>query len=149
VRLAAIFSGRLVSQRPKGWGSVTRQSRRSRSALCRCPPIPLRDAVHRPQLAHDPRPAREGLHITLQSSWLPCLPLFAIFKTGKELPLVFHQSLVAFCQKYKDDLTQEQREALLDVNNGSKGHHAMAPEIKKELLAGKSRVDPDQKMDIK
>jgi essential nuclear protein 1 len=64
------------------------------------------------------------------------------------LPVLFHQSFLAFCQKYKDDLTQEQREALLDVNNGSKGHHAMAPEIKRELLAGKSCVDLDQKMDV-
>jgi essential nuclear protein 1 len=71
-----------------------------------------------------------------------------IFKTEKELPVLFHQSFLAFCQKYKDDVTQEQREALLDVNNGSKGHHAMGSEIKRELLAGKSRVDPDQKMDI-
>ena len=71
-----------------------------------------------------------------------------IFKTEKELPVLFHQSLLTFSQKYKDDITQEQREALLDVNNGSRGHHAMGPEIKRELLAGKSRVDPDQKMDI-
>ena len=71
-----------------------------------------------------------------------------IFKTEKQLPVLFHQSLLSFSQRYKNDITQEQREALLEVNNGSRGHHAIGPEVKRELLAGESRVDPDERMDV-
>jgi hypothetical protein len=46
------------------------------------------------------------------------------------------------------DITQEQREALLEVNNGAKGHYTMASEVKRELLAGMSRVGPDEMMDV-
>lgn len=71
-----------------------------------------------------------------------------IFKTERELPVLFHQSLLSFAQKYKNDITQEQREALLEVNNGSKGHYSISLEVKRELLAGESRVDPDETMDV-
>jgi essential nuclear protein 1 len=71
-----------------------------------------------------------------------------IFKTEKELPVLFHQSLLSFAQRYKNDITQEQREALLEVNNGSKGHHAISPEVKRELLVGESRLDPNESMDV-
>jgi essential nuclear protein 1 len=71
-----------------------------------------------------------------------------IFKTERELPVLFHQSLLSFAQKYKNDVTQEQREALLEVNNGGKGHYAIGPEVKRELLAGQSRVDPNEMVDV-
>jgi essential nuclear protein 1 len=71
-----------------------------------------------------------------------------IFQTEKQLPVLFHQSLLSFAQKYKNDITQEQREALLDVNNGNRGHHSIGLEVKRELLAGESRVDPSEKMDV-
>jgi len=62
--------------------------------------------------------------------------------------VLFHQSLLSFAQKYKNDITQEQREALLEVNNGNKGHHLIAPEVKRELLAGQSRMDPGEQMEV-
>jgi essential nuclear protein 1 len=71
-----------------------------------------------------------------------------IFKTERELPVLFHQSLLSFTQKYKNDITQEQREALLEVNNGAKGHYSIGPEVKRELLAGESRAGPDEMMDV-
>jgi essential nuclear protein 1 len=71
-----------------------------------------------------------------------------IFKTEKELPVLFHQSLLSFVTIYKNDITQEQREALLEVNNGSRGHYGIGPEVKRELVAGESRLDPDGKMDV-
>lgn len=71
-----------------------------------------------------------------------------IFKTEKELPVLFHQSLLSFAQKYKNDITQEQREALLEVNNGAKGHYAISLEVKRELVAGQSRVDPNEMVDV-
>ena len=71
-----------------------------------------------------------------------------IFKTEKELPVLFHQSLLCFAQKYKNDVTQEQREALLEVNNGARGHFGIGPEVKRELLAGQSRLDPNEMVDV-
>ena len=62
--------------------------------------------------------------------------------------MLFHQSLLSFAQRYKNDVTQEQREALLEVNNGSKGHYAIGPEVKRELLAGESRLGPGETMDV-
>jgi hypothetical protein len=37
---------------------------------------------------------------------------------------------------------------LLEVNNGYKGHHEIGPEVKRELLAGKSRADPEEAMHV-
>ena len=62
--------------------------------------------------------------------------------------MLFHQSLLSFAQKYKNDITQEQREALLDVNNGGRGHYSIGPEVKRELLAGESRLGQEERMDL-
>ncbi|WQF80261.1 Putative bystin [Colletotrichum destructivum] len=56
----------------------------------------------------------------------------------KSLPVVFHQSLLAFAQRYRNDLSEDQREALLDLLL-SHGHHSIAPEIRRELLAGRGK----------
>ncbi|KAK0672288.1 Bystin-domain-containing protein [Cercophora samala] len=58
-----------------------------------------------------------------------------------ELPVIFHKSLLAFSERYKNDLSEDQREALLDLLL-SHGHYAMAPEIRRELLAGRGRGVP-------
>ena len=59
------------------------------------------------------------------------------------LPVLFHQSFLSFAQRYKNDVTEEQREALLDVNNSKYGHHAIAPEIRRELTANIQTRQPD------
>ena len=65
-----------------------------------------------------------------------------------ELLVSFHQALLSLAQKYKSNITQEQREALLEVN-GNRGHHLIAPEVKRELVADKLKVDPNgEQMDI-
>ncbi|TDZ26914.1 Uncharacterized protein Cob_v000758 [Colletotrichum orbiculare MAFF 240422] len=56
----------------------------------------------------------------------------------RSLPVVFHQSLLAFAQRYKNDLSEDQRESLLDLLL-SHGHNAIAPEIRRELLAGRGK----------
>jgi len=71
-------------------------------------------------------------------------------KTSKDedLPVIWHQSLLAFAQRYRNDITEDQREALLDVVN-SRGHRLIGPEIRRELLAGRGRGIPaEEKMDI-
>lgn len=55
-----------------------------------------------------------------------------------KLPVIWHQSLLAFAQRYKGDITEDQREALLDLLL-SHGHSAIGPEVRRELLAGRGR----------
>lgn len=58
-----------------------------------------------------------------------------------KLPVIWHQSLLAFAQRYKGDVTEDQREALLDLLL-SHGHSAIGPEVRRELLAGRGRGVP-------
>ena len=58
-----------------------------------------------------------------------------------KLPVIWHQSLLAFAQRYKNDVTEDQREALLDLLQ-SHGHSQIGPEVRRELLAGRGRGVP-------
>ncbi|EQL01763.1 hypothetical protein G6O67_000571 [Ophiocordyceps sinensis] len=58
-----------------------------------------------------------------------------------KLPVIWHQSLLAFAQRYKGDITEDQREELLDLLL-SHGHSAIGPEVRRELLAGRGRGVP-------
>jgi essential nuclear protein 1 len=54
------------------------------------------------------------------------------------LPLVWHKSLLAFSQRYKNDITDDQRDFLMEVIR-QRGHKEIGPEIRRELLAGKPK----------
>lgn len=54
------------------------------------------------------------------------------------LPLLWHQSFLSFAQRYKNDITEDQRDVLLDVLL-LKGHPLVAPEVRRELLEGSGR----------
>jgi len=43
-----------------------------------------------------------------------------------------------FAQRYKNDITEDQREALLDLLL-MRGHKDIGPEIRRELIAGRER----------
>lgn len=58
-----------------------------------------------------------------------------------KLPVIWHQSLLAFAERYKGDITEDQREALLDLLL-THGHPAIGPEVRRELLAGRGRGIP-------
>lgn len=55
-----------------------------------------------------------------------------------KLPVLWHRSLLVFAQRYRNDITEDQREALLDLLLG-RGHKDIGPEIRRELLAGRGR----------
>ncbi|KAL8726060.1 MAG: hypothetical protein Q9181_006190 [Wetmoreana brouardii] len=55
-----------------------------------------------------------------------------------KLPVLWHQCLLAFAQRYRNDITEDQREALLDLLV-SRGHKDIGPEVRRELLAGRGR----------
>ena len=57
--------------------------------------------------------------------------------TGK-LPVIWHQCLLAFAQRYRNDITEDQREALLDLLL-TRGHSTISPEVRRELLQGRGR----------
>ncbi len=63
-------------------------------------------------------------------------------KTGGEkfskLPVIWHQCLLSFAQRYRNDITEDQREALLDLLL-TKGHSQIGPEVRRELLEGRGR----------
>ena len=63
---------------------------------------------------------------------------------GYKLPVLWHQSLLVFAQRYRNDITEDQREALLDLLL-VRGHKDIGPEVRRELLAGRGRgiVLPD------
>ncbi|RMJ24240.1 hypothetical protein PHISP_04876 [Aspergillus sp. HF37] len=55
-----------------------------------------------------------------------------------KLPVLWHQSLLVFAQRYRNDITEDQREALLDLLL-VRGHREIGPEVRRELLAGRGR----------
>lgn len=55
-----------------------------------------------------------------------------------KLPVLWHQSLLIFAQTYRNEITEDQREALLDLLL-SRGHRDIGPEVRRELLAGRNR----------
>lgn len=54
------------------------------------------------------------------------------------LPVVWHKAFLSFAQRYKNDITQDQRDFLLETVR-QRGHRDIGPEIRRELLAGESR----------
>ncbi|RDL31478.1 Uncharacterized protein BP5553_09687 [Venustampulla echinocandica] len=62
-----------------------------------------------------------------------------------KLPVIWHQCLLAFAQRYRNEITEDQREALLDLLL-TKGHSSIGPEVRRELLEGRGRgvaVEPE------
>ena len=51
----------------------------------------------------------------------------------REMPVLWHQALLTFCQRYKADLSSEQKEAILQLLTAHK-HHTITAEIRRELL---------------
>lgn len=56
----------------------------------------------------------------------------------RDLPVLWHQSLLTFVQRYKEDLSPDQKQSLLDVVKFHT-HHAITGEIRRELMNSKSR----------
>lgn len=56
----------------------------------------------------------------------------------RTLPVLWHQCLLVFVQHYKQDLSSEQKDALLELLR-VQSHYQITPEIRKELLNSKCR----------
>lgn len=61
------------------------------------------------------------------------------FTTDKrELPVLWHQSLLTFVQRYKEDISSEQKEALIELLR-VQVHEVITPEVRRELVSSKCR----------
>ncbi|XP_050455426.1 bystin [Cataglyphis hispanica] len=56
----------------------------------------------------------------------------------RELPVLWHQALLTFVQRYKSDISSEQKEALLGLLR-KQSHYSITPEIRRELQHAKCR----------
>ncbi|EAT48991.1 AAEL000001-PA [Aedes aegypti] len=56
----------------------------------------------------------------------------------RELPTLWHNALLTFAQRYKNDISSEQRDALLQLLK-KKTHYKITPEIRRELMAARCR----------
>ncbi|KAF8897176.1 Bystin-domain-containing protein [Infundibulicybe gibba] len=70
---------------------------------------------------------------------------------AEKLPVLWHQSLLVFVQRYASDLTPDQKDALLDVVRATP-HPQIGPEIRRELansvVRGAPRGDEDGDVDM-
>jgi essential nuclear protein 1 len=72
---------------------------------------------------------------------------FLKFKNDpREMPVLWHQSLLSLAQRYKTDLTLEQKEQLKLLLR-EKNHSKITPEIRKELFSSRSRHESDSAID--
>lgn len=70
---------------------------------------------------------------------------------SEKLPVLWHQSLLVFAQRYASDLTPDQKDALLDVIRATP-HPQISAEIRRELVnsveRGAPRTDVDKDVDM-
>uniref|UniRef100_A0A6B2F0W8 Bystin n=1 Tax=Bothriechis nigroviridis TaxID=88079 RepID=A0A6B2F0W8_BOTNI len=62
----------------------------------------------------------------------------AFQKDQRTLPVLWHQCLLTFAQRYKEDLSSEQKETLLELLKFH-NHSQISPEIRRELVNSKCR----------
>lgn len=65
---------------------------------------------------------------------------------ASKLPVLWHQSLLVFVQRYASDLTRDQKDALLDVIRAT-SHVQISPEIRRELVNSVERGAPRELVD--
>lgn len=61
-------------------------------------------------------------------------------KGSSKLPVLWHQTVLAFAVAYKNDITDEQRDLLFELLK-TQTHAAITPEIRRELLSGHARSE--------
>merc|ERR1712203_513915 len=73
---------------------------------------------------------------------------FLGFRSDKrDLPVLWHQALLTFCQRYKQDVSLEQKEALLDIIK-IHNHHKITSEVRRELTHSRARDEEVGSMEM-
>merc|ERR1712029_534855 len=68
-----------------------------------------------------------------------CVFHFLNFRSEtRTLPVLWHQAFLTFVQRYKQDISSEQKEALFELSR-IQHHHQISPEIMRELAHAKCR----------
>lgn len=67
-----------------------------------------------------------------------CFLRFRFQNDSRELPVLWHQALLTFVQRYKSDISSEQKEALLELIK-KHVHHEITGEIRRELMLARCR----------
>ncbi|MPC20864.1 Bystin [Portunus trituberculatus] len=65
----------------------------------------------------------------------------------RDLPVLWHQALLTFVQRYKEDLSPDQKQSLLDVVRFHT-HYTITAEVRRELINSKCRGEDDAKMAV-
>ncbi|KJH47871.1 hypothetical protein DICVIV_06066 [Dictyocaulus viviparus] len=55
----------------------------------------------------------------------------------RDMPVLWHQCLLSVCQHYKNDLSQDQKAAIIDLIR-YQSHYLISPEIRRELESNTS-----------
>ncbi|CEG67387.1 snoRNA-binding rRNA-processing protein [Rhizopus azygosporus] len=58
----------------------------------------------------------------------------------RDMPVLWHQSMLVFVQRYKQDLVAEQKDLLLEVLR-KKHHPGISPEVRREIVHSEARDD--------
>ena len=79
------------------------------------------------------------------NSWFLFFPIFSprFTRDKRVLPVLWHQSLLTFVQRYKEDISSEQKKALLDLIRVHT-HASITPEIRREIVNSKCRDEENQ-----
>eukprot|EP00752_Nemacystus_decipiens_P017730 g15898.t1 len=59
----------------------------------------------------------------------------------RDLPVLWHQSLLVFAQRYRGDITRADKDRLKELLKAQQ-HHQITPEVRRQLFMGGSRGDP-------
>ena len=63
---------------------------------------------------------------------------YRFLRDKRELPVLWHQAFLTFVQRYKEDISSEQKEALMELLR-VQTHELISPEIRRELVHSKCR----------
>ncbi|XGW15827.1 hypothetical protein V3C99_001346 [Haemonchus contortus] len=66
----------------------------------------------------------------------------------REMPVLWHQCLLALCQRYKNDFSAEQKAAIMDLIR-YQGHYLISPEIRRELESKAVEGEPGEQTVVK
>lgn len=64
-----------------------------------------------------------------------CIWFESFSRDSRQMPLIWHQTLLAFVQRYKTELTEEQRLTIRQLLR-KQSHHAVSEMVKREIVAG-------------
>jgi len=67
-----------------------------------------------------------------------CFHFYRFQNDTRQLPVLWHQSLLIFCIRYKEDITSEQKEALLELLR-KHNHVSITEDVRREIVYSRSR----------